>query len=502
MNSNNAIEVKNLKKSFKVYYDKGHMLKERLIFANRNRHEERWVLNGISFDVKKGEAIGLIGKNGCGKSTTLKLLNRIIYPNSGSVEINGKVSSLIELGAGFHEDMTGRENIYINASIFGLTHKEIDERLDDIIRFSELEEFIDNPVRTYSSGMYMRLAFSVAINVDAEVLLIDEILAVGDVNFQEKCFQKLRDIKRSGTTIVIVSHSLGQIEKICDRAIWIDKGLVKEDGAPRAICKHYLESMEYDRLERAEQEYVMQKEAEARRIEEEKRRKEEEENKKREEIKRRRLEKQEEDRRRKQEAIERRQREREITEEENRRKEEERLRREEDERRKKLEEEKRKKNLTCRDICKQCGPDAHREGNWKARYTSIVLCDGDGIETTEFSYGEKFVVSLQYECFEKDLLGNFIIGITRDDWVYCYGSTSQLVLGEYTTLDKNGCVRFEIDSNRFGPGKYYLDVRIKDKDDEVLDNVFSVIMFKVEVPKKYGWGTLSMDNRWTIGRTK
>ena len=153
MNPENAIEVKDLKKKFKIYFDKGHMLKERLIFANRNKHEDRWVLNGISFDIKKGEAVGLIGRNGCGKSTTLKLLNRIIYPNGGSVAIAGKVSSLIELGAGFHEDMTGRENIYINASIFGLTKKEIDERLDDIIRFSELEEFIDNPVRTYSSGI-------------------------------------------------------------------------------------------------------------------------------------------------------------------------------------------------------------------------------------------------------------------------------------------------------------------------------------------------------------
>lgn len=252
MNPENAIEVRDLRKSFKVYFDKGYMLKERLIFAKRNRYEVRWVLNGISFDVKKGEVIGLIGKNGCGKSTTLKLLNRIIYPNDGSIKTNGKVSSLIELGAGFHEDMTGRENIYINASIFGLTRKEISKRLDDIIRFSELEEFIDNPVRTYSSGMYMRLAFSVAINVDADILLIDEILAVGDVGFQEKCFQKLRDVKRNGTTIVIVSHSLNQIEKICDRAIWIENGLIKEDGAPHEICKKYLESMESSRHEREE----------------------------------------------------------------------------------------------------------------------------------------------------------------------------------------------------------------------------------------------------------
>ena len=161
MKPGNAIEVKNVKKKFKVYFDKGSQLKERILFRNRNRYEERWVLDDVSFEVKKGEAIGLIGHNGCGKSTTLKLLTRIMYPDSGSIELKGRVSSLIELGAGFHPDMSGRENIYTNASIFGLTKKEIDERLDDIIEFSEMEPFLDNPVRTYSSGMYMRLAFSV-----------------------------------------------------------------------------------------------------------------------------------------------------------------------------------------------------------------------------------------------------------------------------------------------------------------------------------------------------
>ena len=179
-NEANAIEVRDVTKTFKVYYDKGTELKEKLLFWKRNRYENRVVLDHISFEVKKGEAIGLVGKNGCGKSTTLKMLTRIIYPNSGEIEMCGRVSSLIELGAGFHPDMSGRENIYTNAAIFGLTKKEIDERLEEIIAFSELEEFIDNPVRTYSSGMYTRLAFSVAINVDADILLIDEILAVGD----------------------------------------------------------------------------------------------------------------------------------------------------------------------------------------------------------------------------------------------------------------------------------------------------------------------------------
>lgn len=239
----NAIEVKDVTKSFKVYLDKGSQLKERLLFRKRSRYEERKVLRGISFSVKKGEAIGLIGHNGCGKSTTLKLLTRIMYPDSGSIKMQGRVSSLIELGAGFHPDMSGRENIYTNAAIFGLNKKEIDSRIQSIIDFSELKDFIDNPVRTYSSGMYMRLAFSVAINVDADILLIDEILAVGDANFQSKCFNKLREIKSHGTTIVIVSHSLGQIEQICDRSIWIHEGLIKAEGPPKEIDLEYLDYM-------------------------------------------------------------------------------------------------------------------------------------------------------------------------------------------------------------------------------------------------------------------
>lgn len=236
----NAIEVKNVKKKFKVFFDKGQSLKEKILFKNRNHYEDRWVLKGVSFNVKKGEAIGLIGQNGCGKSTLLKLMTKIIYPDCGEINIKGRVSSLIELGAGFHPDMSGRENIYINASIFGLTKKEIDNRIDDIIRFSELEEFIDNPVRTYSSGMYMRLAFSVAINVDAEVLLIDEILAVGDANFQAKCFNKMREIKASGTTIVLVSHALNQVEQICEKAYWIKDGCIEDFGEPRNIIPNYM----------------------------------------------------------------------------------------------------------------------------------------------------------------------------------------------------------------------------------------------------------------------
>lgn len=238
--SNNAIEVKDMSKDFKVYYDKPNTLKEKIVFWKNNKSEVRHVLKNINLDIKKGETVALVGTNGSGKSTLLKLMTKILYPNKGTVETNGKLTSLLELGAGFHQDFTGRENIYFNASIFGLTHKEIESRVDEIIEFSELGSFIDNPVRTYSSGMYMRLAFSVAINVDADILLIDEILAVGDAHFQEKCFKKLDELKNSDKTIVIVSHSLGPVRKLCDRGVWIYEGEVRKDGPIDEVLDEYI----------------------------------------------------------------------------------------------------------------------------------------------------------------------------------------------------------------------------------------------------------------------
>lgn len=235
-----AVEIKNMSKRFKVYYDKPNTLKERIVFFAKSKTEVRPILTNINLQIKKGETVALIGTNGSGKSTLLKLMTKIIYPNSGTVETYGKLTSLLELGAGFHPDFTGRENIYFNASIFGLTKKEINSRLQSIIEFSELEEFIDNPVRTYSSGMYMRLAFSIAINVDAEILLIDEILAVGDQHFQDKCFEKLQELKKSGKTIVIVTHDMNAVKNLCDRSIWIFDGKVRMDGDSNSVVEEYL----------------------------------------------------------------------------------------------------------------------------------------------------------------------------------------------------------------------------------------------------------------------
>ena len=239
-NKKDAIVAQNVYKSFNVFYDKTNTIKEKLLFWNRSKKEVREILKDISLTIKQGEVVGLIGVNGSGKSTLLKLMTKIIYPNKGKITTNGKLTSLLELGAGFHPDFSGRENIYFNASIFGLTRKEIDSRIQKIIEFSELEGFIDNPVRTYSSGMYMRLAFSVAINVDADILLVDEILSVGDQHFQEKCFKKIEELKEQGKTIVIVTHTMGAVERFCTRAVWLHEGKIRMDGDTKTVVEEYL----------------------------------------------------------------------------------------------------------------------------------------------------------------------------------------------------------------------------------------------------------------------
>ncbi len=237
------IVVDDVYKTFNVYLDRANTVKEKLLFLfTRNKKQKREVLKGINLKIKKGEVVALIGTNGSGKSTLLKLMTKIIYPNKGKITTQGKLTSLLELGAGFHPDFSGRENIYFNASIFGLTKKQIDERLEDIIEFSELRSFIDNPVRTYSSGMYMRLAFSVAINVDADILLIDEILSVGDEHFQNKCFEKMQELKRQGKTMVFVTHSMQSVKKLCDRAVWLCEGKIKMDGNTEDVVEAYVEA--------------------------------------------------------------------------------------------------------------------------------------------------------------------------------------------------------------------------------------------------------------------
>ena len=240
--SKTVIEFTHVSKRFTFNPGRNMTLKDWIVYRKKYDNASTInVLDDVSFYVNEGESFGIIGRNGSGKSTILKLLSRIYYPTAGQIKINGKVSSLIELGAGFHPEMSGRENIRINASINGLSPREIDERMDEIIEFSELEDFIDKPIKVYSSGMYMRLAFSVAINIKADILLIDEILAVGDIAFQKKCFDKLKQLKESGITIVLISHSTSQIIENCNRAIWIDNHKIVAEGNPETVCRAYVE---------------------------------------------------------------------------------------------------------------------------------------------------------------------------------------------------------------------------------------------------------------------
>ena len=238
-----VIKFKNVNKKFRLYHEKTHSLKERILRRSRNIYEELWALKNINFEVKKSETIGIIGRNGSGKSTLLKLIARIFYPTTGEIIINGKISSLLELGAGFQPDLTGIENIYLNGAILQLTKKEIDRKFDDIVKFSELEQFIDIPLRNYSSGMKMRLGFAIAINVNPDIILIDEVFAVGDESFRQKCYEKFNEFQKKEKTIVYVSHALETVKEICNWTIWLDKGEIKKVGNTDEVVDDYLSSI-------------------------------------------------------------------------------------------------------------------------------------------------------------------------------------------------------------------------------------------------------------------
>jgi len=234
-----AIHLRNVSRSFKIVHDRNLTLKETALRRRRTHSTELWAVRDIDLEVAPGEAIGIIGQNGSGKSTLLKLLAGIIPPHRGTVEIAGTVASMLELGAGFHPDFTGRENVYMNASIHGLSEGDVDDRLDDIVSFAEIDEFIDMPVRTYSSGMSMRLAFSISSYVQPQVLLLDEVLAVGDEAFQRKCFGRIFEFRRNGGTLVFVSHDPGAVERVCDRAVLLVDGRVVDDGSTADVLATY-----------------------------------------------------------------------------------------------------------------------------------------------------------------------------------------------------------------------------------------------------------------------
>lgn len=435
------IKVNNVHKKYRIYLDKSSTLKEKIIFSRRTKFEDRWVLNGINLEINKGETVGLIGQNGCGKSTLLKLLTKIIYPDKGDIEINGKVSSLLELGAGFHPDMTGRENIYMNASIFGLTKSQINKKLDDIIAFSELNEYIDNPVRTYSSGMYMRLAFSVAINVDADILLIDEILAVGDANYQKKCFNKIQKLKSEGITVVIVSHDLNSVEKLCDKAVWLNNGKIVECGDATLVSKKYLQ-------------YMMGKNEETY----------QEEQDKKEEIK---------------------------------------ANLENDKGNDEVASEKEKvtklKASNASELVEKEQEENKRWGSKDVIINSVELLDSENNIKHNFNIGDKAIIKINYEIINKVNEIGFGIGIKRMDGSNCYGTNTFIDKQKINlnTFEKKGEIKFLIDKLNLIEGTYKIDVAAHNSDGFAYDYRIDIYEFNVNSEIK-DVGIARLDHSWVI----
>jgi ABC-type polysaccharide/polyol phosphate transport system ATPase subunit len=243
-----AVEASGVSKRFRLYHERNQSLKAAFMRGGRAKFDEFWALQDVDLQIPVGKTFGLIGHNGSGKSTLLKCLAGILVPDRGSIAVHGRVSALLELGAGFHPELSGRDNVYLNGSILGMSKKQIDRQFDEIVDFAGLETFIDTPVKNYSSGMYVRLGFSVAINVDPEILMVDEVLAVGDESFQRKCMEKFADFRAQGRTVVIVSHALSTMRTMCDEVAWLDHGQLKGVGHPRDLVDEYVGGSHEDRV--------------------------------------------------------------------------------------------------------------------------------------------------------------------------------------------------------------------------------------------------------------
>ena len=238
-----AVRINDVNKRFRLYHERNQSLKSAILRGRTSKHEDFWALKDISFDVIEGHTHGLIGSNGSGKSTLLKCLAKIYWPTSGTIEYRGRMASLLEVGSGFHLELSGRENIYLNGSILGMSKKEIDSKFEEIVDFSGVERFLDQPVKNYSSGMYVRLGFSIAINVDPDILVVDEVLSVGDEEFQRKSFQKFLEFKKRGKTVILVTHTMPVVEDICDSVTWINEGVMMQTGPAAQVVKNYQSSL-------------------------------------------------------------------------------------------------------------------------------------------------------------------------------------------------------------------------------------------------------------------
>lgn len=234
-----AVEVNDVSKKFRLYKERNQSLKSAIMRRRVSVHEDFWALKDVDFSIPQGKTFGLVGDNGSGKSTLLKCLAKILYPDAGSIRMNGRVAALLEVGSGFHPELSGRENVFLNGSILGMSRREITAKFDEIVDFSGVRDFIDQPVKNYSSGMYVRLGFSVAINVDPDILLVDEVLAVGDETFQARCMAKFAEFRDEGRTVVIVSHALGTMKEMCDEVAWLRSGQLMGVGAPEDVIEKY-----------------------------------------------------------------------------------------------------------------------------------------------------------------------------------------------------------------------------------------------------------------------
>jgi len=241
--SNVAVRVDHVTKSFRMYHERNQSLKSAIMRGRTSVHEDFLALKDVSFDVPTGSTFGLIGSNGSGKSTLLKCLANIYYPNQGSISHFGRIAAMLEVGSGFHAELSGRENVFLNGSILGMSRKEVSRKFDEIVEFSGVEQFIDQPVKNYSSGMYVRLGFAIAINVDPDILVVDEVLAVGDQDFQDKCYRKFADFREAGKTVILVSHSMATVQSMCDRVAWLDHGELKAVGEAEGTVAAYLDSL-------------------------------------------------------------------------------------------------------------------------------------------------------------------------------------------------------------------------------------------------------------------
>lgn len=415
------IKVEDVSKKFKLYYDRPLSLKERVVRGSKGAYKEFYALDKVSFEIKKGSTVGLIGQNGCGKSTLLKIINRTMFPEEGKVTVKGRVASLIELGAGFHPELSGRENIYTNATIFGFTKEEIDERIPEIIRFSELEEFIDNPIRTYSSGMYARLGFSVAIHVDADILLVDEILGVGDMNFQAKCANKIYEMRKKGVTIVMVSHDMASIDRLCDYAVWLDHGHKMAEGEPKEIQNKYLQFMAEKQEERKEIEEANSREE---KIEET------------------------------------------NIELEN------------------MQEEKEgqgidEKGKSDRIVINHLG---EHWGNGDLIFTECKLLNDRGTDKRSFQTGEQMTLQVKYLCQTEpeSLLPNVGFEISTAQGVYIYGTNTAREGNKNVTLKKEGIIEVVFEELELLPGDYTIGIAVADTEEKGdYDFYHNIAQFKV-----------------------